>query len=283
MAHIEHFKKSDVKRLANEYDRDDKYMTSQDVSRIDLGRIEQDYVLSQNEFAPRRSMDEYRRSARPLSSKIESRLSDSDLTVSSRKDLNVMSCWIVTVPDELKGNKEQEDKFLRIAYDFTCERYGRNNVMDGFVHKDETSPHIHIPVIPVKDDRVSSKALFTRTELSQYHKELDKRMEIEFGMPGLILNGRTKGNYTVSELKERTKHEKAILRREKEVEDIEVLQRKINALEDRVERLEDYARQFDKPKFSKAVNDTKNHVHEVMSEARKIKERETAQSTKEFE
>ena len=40
MAHVEHFKKSDVKKLVNEYDRDEKYMKSKDVSRIDLERVQ---------------------------------------------------------------------------------------------------------------------------------------------------------------------------------------------------------------------------------------------------
>lgn len=279
MAHVEHFKKCDVKRLSNEYDRDEKYMNSHDVSRINLDRVNDNYVLSQNEFSPKQSLEEYKKCSRDLYSKINSRLSDSDLKVSNRKDLNVMSCWVVTVPEELKGDQEKEDRFLKLTYDYTVERYGKYNVMDGFVHKDETSSHIHIPLVPVVDNKVSSKALFTKSELRNYQRDLDKKMESEFGIKGLVLNGRTKGNYTVEELKERTERENDLLRREKAVESKEVLQQKINVLEGRITRLEDYARQFNKPNFSKSVNDTKNHVKEVMAAAQRIEERETDNNT----
>lgn len=283
MAHVKHFKKTDIKRLSNEYDRDEKYMSShkddENISRIDLNRVNDDYVLSQNPMSPKQSLDEYKKYTRGLDNKIKSRLSDSDLRVSNRKDLNVMSVWVVTVPEELKGNKDQEDRFLQLVYDFTVERYGKNNVMDGFVHKDETSSHIHIPLVPVKDGRVSSKALFTKSELSNYHKELDKVMINEFKIKGLVLNGRTKGNYTVEELKERTRRENDLLRREEAVESKEVLQKRINALEGRITRLEDYAKQFNQPKYTKAVNETKNHVKEVMAAAERIEERERDNNT----
>lgn len=283
MAHVKHFKKTDIKRLSNEYDRDEKYMSShkddEDISRIDLNRVNDDYVLSQNPMSPKQSLDEYKKYTRGLDNKIKSRLSDSDLRVSNRKDLNVMSVWVVTVPEELKGNKDQEDRFLKLVYDFTVERYGKDNVMDGFVHKDETSSHIHIPLVPVKDGRVSSKALFTKSELSNYHKELDKVMINEFKIKGLVLNGRTKGNYTVEELKERTRRENDLLRREEAVESKEVLQNKIKALEGRITRLEDYAKQFNQPKYTKAVNETKNYVKEVMAAAERIEERERDNNT----
>lgn len=301
MAHVEHFKKSDVKNLVNEYDRDEKYMKSKDVSRIDLERVQNDYVLTQNEFARKQSLEDYRNHTRPLANKIESRLADSDLTVSTRKDLNVMSTWVVTCPQELVGDKEKEDRFFEMVYGYTIERYGKNNVLDGFVHKDETTPHIHIPVIPVKDGRVSSKALFTKSELRNYQRDLDKACEQEFGIKGLILNGRTKGNYTVSELKERSLNASEAQKRDlelrvresslnaretslnalerrleikgKELQDKEreiALKGKINA---RLDALEQYVRENpSKPRFASAVNEVK-----IRAEA--ISEREASQQT----
>lgn len=301
MAHVEHFKKSDVKKLANEYDRDEKYMKTNDTSRIDLGRMSQDYVLSQNEFKLRQSLEDYRNHTRPLANKIESRLADSDLTVSTRKDLNVMSTWVVTCPEELLDKPQDVERFFKMTYDYTVDRYGSENVLEGFVHMDETTPHVHIPIVPVKDERVSSKALFTKSELKGYQQELDKLCEKEFGKKGLVLNGRTKGNYTVQELKSRSLNaseaqkrdlelsaresslnaretslnalERRLEIKDKELQDKEreiALKGKINA---RLDALEQYVRENpSKVKFASAVN-------EVKAKAQAISEREASQQT----
>lgn len=299
MAHITHFKKSDVKNLVNEYDRDEKYMKSKDVSRIDLERVQNDYVLTQNEFARKQSLEDYREHSRPLKNKIESRLQSNDLKVSTRKDLNVMSTWVVTCPQELVD--ENEDRFFELAYDYTVNRYGKSNVLDGFVHKDETTPHIHIPVIPAVNGRVSSKALFTKSELRDYQRDLDKLCEKEFGIKGLILNGRTKGNYTVQELKERSLNASEAQKRDFELKaresSLNMRETSLNALErrleikgkelqnkereidlkgklsDRLDILEQYVRENpSKPRFASAVNEVK-----IRAEA--ISEREARRQT----
>ena len=91
-------------------------------------------------------------------------------------------------------------------------------MLNGYVHMDEATPHMHMPMVPVKDGRVSAKALFTRSELRAVHKDLEKRMQSEFGVKGLILNGRTKGKYSVKELKARTVAEKDLQARQKALE-----------------------------------------------------------------
>ena len=199
MAHVSHFKKSDCKRLNNEYDRDEKFLAkekSKTESRIHFEETKNNYKLGEQE------MD--------LSEQIEKRFSMGDLKVSTRKDLNVMSDWVVTCPREIDEPEEQK-RFFETVYQFTKDRYGSENVLTGFVHMDESQPHMHLPVIPVhhgkKGLHVSSKELFTRSELQNYQKDLDKKIADEFGMPGLILNGRTKGNFTYEELKERDKAE----------------------------------------------------------------------------
>lgn len=62
--------------------------------------------------------------------------------------------------------------------------------------------------------RICRKNVFTPAELKAYHKGLEAVMEKEFGMKGLILNGKTKGNYTTKELKERTRRENELKERE---------------------------------------------------------------------
>ena len=200
MAHVAHFKINDIKRLRNEYQRDEKYVCRD--GRIDSTRTNLNYNFKPDD----------------LNQAFEKRFAE--VKHSNRKDLNVISDWVVTCPQELIGTSQQSE-FFELTYEFIKARYGANNVLQGYVHLDESTPHMHIPVIPVKDDRVSSKALFTKSELSNFHKDLDKAVENEFGLPGLVLNGRTKGNYTIQELKERTSQEQALYQQQQDA-DIEL-------------------------------------------------------------
>lgn len=198
MAHVEHYKMSDVRRLTNEWTRDEAYHGTD--GHIDPARTPNNYVID----------DSYKYGMKlkrscTFSAAVRARLQE--VQHSNRKDLNVLSDWVITCPQELLGDDTKIKRFFEVAYEFTAERYEKENVFQGFVHMDETTPHMHMPLMPVKDGRVSSKALFTRTELSSYHKALEKVMEDEFGMHGLVLNGRTKGNYTVKELKQRARDE----------------------------------------------------------------------------
>ena len=41
------------------------------------------------------------------------------------------------------------EQYTLAAYDLACEKFGEENVMGAFAHLDETTVHIHLPVIPV--------------------------------------------------------------------------------------------------------------------------------------
>lgn len=194
MAHVEHYKASDVSRLQNEWERNDRYRDRE--GRIDPTRTSGNYTMLQGDMRER----------------LDSRLAA--VSHSKRKDLNICSDWVVTCPQAITDPAEQR-RFFDTVFEFTQQRYGKENVLQGYVHMDETTPHMHMPVVPVKDGRISAKALFDRRELSDYHKQLDATVSKEFGQSGLIINGRTKGNYTFRELKERTARDDAQDRREK--------------------------------------------------------------------
>ena len=58
--------------------------------------------------------------------------------------------WVVTLPQELRGNPDQEHAFFQGVFDFICERYGERNIINNAVHYDEGGmPHIHVLFVPV--------------------------------------------------------------------------------------------------------------------------------------
>lgn len=198
MARLDCFKGPDVGRMTREWERDrrpDGSWAFTPSSKID----------------PSRTAQNYRMEAGRADARLSVRLSDPGLKVDARKHVNKAGVWVVTCPQELKDDPDAVRHFFKLVYDFTRARYGAENVLQGYVHMDETTPHIHMPVVPVRDGRVSAKAVFSRWELPAYQRALDEACAEEppdgFGRKGLILNGRTKGGYTTAELRERTARE----------------------------------------------------------------------------
>ena len=133
----------------------------------------------------------------------------SEVSCSKRKDLNVMCSWVITAPKNIAGTYN-EAEFFRQTYKFLEQKYGQENVISAYVHKDETTPHIHFAFVPVVEDqkkkhlKVSAKECIDKFDLQKFHGQLDKHLlsSMSTGYQGGILNGVTKdGNRSIDELK----------------------------------------------------------------------------------
>jgi hypothetical protein len=87
-------------------------------------------------------------------------------------------------------------------------KYGKDNVVSAYVHKDENQPHMHFAFVPVVRDKkkndlkVSAKECVTRNDLKNFHDKLSSHMKNIFGRDIGILNEATKeGNKSIQELK----------------------------------------------------------------------------------
>ncbi len=64
--------------------------------------------------------------------------------------------------------KVEQYNFFSDCYKFFAERYGEENIIAAVVHNDETTPHMHLNLMPVtKDGRLCSKQLFDKPQLQQ--------------------------------------------------------------------------------------------------------------------
>lgn len=80
-------------------------------------------------------------------------------------------------------------RYFEKATKFFKERYGEENVLNGTVHFDEATPHMHLGVVPVTSDgRLSAKTLFNPLELqqlqTQFAEKVGKSFELERGVAG---------------------------------------------------------------------------------------------------
>ena len=117
-----------------------------------------------------------------------------------RKDSVKMCCWIVDAPARLPEEKKPE--FFKAAYDFLVDRYGTKSglgedvCISAYIHKSETTDHIHFAFLPVVERNgqktFCAKECVGREDLATFHNDLASHMEkLGICKHSDILNGKT--------------------------------------------------------------------------------------------
>ena len=107
-----------------------------------------------------------------------------------------------------KLTPEDERKFFEKSLEFAQEYFGEKNIFSAIVHKDETTPHMHINLVPItKEGKLSAKEVVgNRKDLEQmqdkYFQKISKSFpELERGKKKEITN---KIHKTLDEFKKET-------------------------------------------------------------------------------
>lgn len=116
----------------------------------------------------------------------------------TRKDAVVMADVVVTLPDNVR--KGDEDRFFRLTYWYLSNKFGIDNMMGGYVHKDEVlkdgtpaRDHMHVPFTPILDGRFNYKQMCPRSFYQSMHKELGDYLEKRMGYrPAIELDEETR-------------------------------------------------------------------------------------------
>ncbi|OTX13841.1 hypothetical protein BK712_01330 [Bacillus thuringiensis serovar seoulensis] len=108
-----------------------------------------------------------------------------------RKDAVLVNEWMITSDQDFFKdlNEEDKQKFFESSLQFFEERYGKQNMAYAQVHMDETTPHMHLGVVPMRNGRLQAKNVFNKTELLKIQKELpeylrEQGFDIERGQEG---------------------------------------------------------------------------------------------------
>ena len=97
-----------------------------------------------------------------------------------RKDAVVMCNFVVTSDKNFFDNltDQEQSKFFEKSYDFFKNRYGEEKIISANVHLDETTPHMHLSLVPVtENNRLSAKSLFDRKELRSIQDDFPKYIQ----------------------------------------------------------------------------------------------------------
>lgn len=96
-----------------------------------------------------------------------------------RKDAVVMADIVITAPQNVP--QRDLERFFKLSYMYVGKLVGRKNMMGGYVHMDETTPHMHVPFTPIKDGRFNYKGLCPRSFYERFHRGLGDFLEKQMG------------------------------------------------------------------------------------------------------
>jgi len=111
-----------------------------------------------------------------------------------RRDAVVMDEWIISSDHEFFDtmDSEQIKAYFETAVNYFADKFDRKNIMYANVHMDESTPHMHMGIVPfTKDNKLSSKQVFNRNALRQIQTEFPKYMQ-EHGFE--VVRGSEKSN-----------------------------------------------------------------------------------------
>lgn len=78
------------------------------------------------------------------------------------------------MPDYSQRSAEEREEWVARVRGFFAKKYGEDNVVDVRWHFDQTTPHLHLTVVPITEDgRLSAKDVFkpTKTNMRRWQKD----------------------------------------------------------------------------------------------------------------
>lgn len=186
MAHIAKYKATSCGHMLAHYRRDESSLGREN---IDPTRTKDNYTLGLDDRDGKvGAMD----GIEPNWATVEGRIEGVNKAAKAagkravRKDAVVMADVVVTLPENVR--KGDEFKFFGYTYWFLIQKLGKENMMGGFVHRDEVrkdgSPvrdHMHVPFTPILDGRFNYKKMCPRSFYQTMHGELGDYLEKRMG------------------------------------------------------------------------------------------------------
>lgn len=203
MAHIAKYKATSVGHMLAHYRRDESSLGR---DNIDPKRVKNDMVVAHytnkdgklvvGRVVPREGEPNWGTVERRIERVNEAQKAAGKRA--TRKDAVVMADVVVTLPDNVR--KGDEDRFFRLTYWYLSNKFGIDNMMGGYVHKDEVlkdgtpaRDHMHAPFTPILDGRFNYKKMCPRSFYQSMHKELGDYLEGRMGYrPAIELDEETR-------------------------------------------------------------------------------------------
>lgn len=172
---MEKYKRADVVGIERENERDENYKSTRN-PQIDKSRTHLNYHTVPYE--------------KKYLSFIDERIKQLSPKRKIKDDAVLITSFILGSDKEFfdRITAEQQKQFFADCTDFFSERYGEENVVSAVVHLDESTPHLHLNLMPVTGGRLCAKELFDRTALrdlqTDFYEAVGKKYGLERGKEG---------------------------------------------------------------------------------------------------
>ncbi len=189
---MEKYHKTDIAPVEQENERGENYLANN--PQIDCTRTRNNYNVIKRQYS--------------YTQHINRRITELDLPTKVRKDAVMMCSFVVGSDREFfKSISEREqEKFFVDCTRFFADRYGEENIISAVVHMDETTPHLHLNLIPIADGRLCAKQLFDRKALqdlqTDFHSVVGKKWNLQRGKEGSTAKHLDTMSYKVKKMKD---------------------------------------------------------------------------------
>lgn len=171
---MEKYTRQEVTPVEKENERDETYEASN--PQINSDRTKNNYHI----VSPKGSYIAF----------INERISSLTLKRKLRSDAIYMNSFVLG-SDGLFFQKVppwKHREFFEDCVKFFADKYGEENIISAIVHEDETTPHLHLNIVPIVNGKLCSKDLFDRTKLSvlqtEFYQTVGKKWGLERGKEG---------------------------------------------------------------------------------------------------
>lgn len=174
ICHMEKYKRQEVSPVEEENERDETYEASN--PQINAERTSANYHI----VKPKTSYIEF----------INERLATLSLSRKLRSDAIYMNSFVLGSDGAFfeSISPQQQWQFFCDCTKFFADKYGRENIISAVVHVDETTPHLHLNIVPIIDGKLCSKDLFDKKKLSilqtEFHEAVGKKYGLQRGKEG---------------------------------------------------------------------------------------------------
>jgi len=128
-------------------------------------------------------------------------------TKAIRKNAVRLCDFVVTMSPEAMQSMDDldQDRYFMNCVDWLEARYGQENVVYAQVHLDEANPHLHVGIVPIRNNELNAKAIFTKKEMKSLQEDFYRDISEPLGLDKPI--GGVKGLETLRFKAEKARQE----------------------------------------------------------------------------
>ena len=168
VCHMEKYKRQEVTPVEKENGRDENYEATN--PQIDSSRTSQNYHI----INPHGSYSDF----------INARLATLSLKRKVRSDAVFMNSFVIGSDGEFFNTLPpwHHREFFEDCVRFFADRFGAENIISAVVHMDETTPHLHLNLVPIINGKLCSKDIYDKAKLSILQTEFWQSVGKKYGL-----------------------------------------------------------------------------------------------------